>query len=365
MSRRKTWTSLLLTVALFGLLMLSLLLSTTLKEGLGYGQDSAVKHLPRVEGKQKGAHVFGRPDSANIQRLQQANVEWVTLVPWGHQADYNSPEVRHHNGDTSHIRFHDSSWVHQIEVMHAAGFKVFFKPHIWIRSPSDGKWRSDISPDSEEEWTAWSNSYRNFILRNAKVAERARAEMFCIGTEFSRLSVEKPEFWRRLIRQVREVYSGELTYAANWYHEFDRITFWKDLDYIGIQAYFPLVENRSPSVEEVSAGWNKYLPVLDSVHQRYDRRILFTEMGYKSTADSAIEPWEWIRDPSDQERGFSLETQANCYGAFFNVVWAQEWFAGVHVWQLRGDWNGEVGRRKLDFTPQGKPAMEVIAKGFE
>ena len=88
-------------------------------------------------------------------------------------------------------------------------------------------------------------------------------------------------------------------------------------------------------------------------------------MGYKSTADSAIDPWEWIDYPSNLDKSYSTKTQANCYEAFFNTVWKKEWFAGVHIWQLRSDNVEDSGKNNLDFTPQGKPAENIIAKGFE
>ena len=34
--------------------------------------------------------------------------------------------------------------------------------------------------------------------------------MFCVGTELSRLASEKTEFWRQLIKDVKEIYSNEL-----------------------------------------------------------------------------------------------------------------------------------------------------------
>lgn len=327
---------------------------------------TAADARPAVEEKQRGAHVFGRPDSTSFARFHEDNIEWITLVPYSTQDDFDSPQVRHHNGDSLQMQYHDSSWTSQIEVVRAAGFKVFFKPHVWIRHPSDGKWRSDVSHASEEEWDVWKESYHDFILRYAKIAERAHAEMFCVGAEFTILSAEKPEFWRELIRDVRKVYSGKVTYAANWYQEYEKVAFWDELDYIGIQAYFPLVDNRNPTVEQISTGWGKHLPAIKAIQEKFGKQVLFTELGYKSTADSAIEPWEWIRrGQSNEERGFSLETQANCYQAFFDTVWDEEWFAGVHIWQLRANSRRRRERSNLDFTPLDKPAEGLIAKGFK
>jgi len=318
-----------------------------------------------VEGeKQKGAHIFGRLDSTNIQPFLQNNIEWITLVPFADQKDFDSPTLRYFRGDSIQQGRRDSMWSSQIAVAHAADLKVFLKPHIWLHAPTDGKWRSDIFPTNEANWEAWQKSYREFILHYATLAAQHEVELFCIGTELTRISLEKPDFWRSLIQEVRGIYGGQLTYAANWYAEYENLDFWEDLDYIGIQAYFPLVKTEKPTVEQVSAGWADYLPAIEAMSKQHKRRVLFTEMGYKSTADSAIEPWKWIEYGSQENSPISYATQANCYAAFFNTIWQKEWFAGVHIWQMRCDSRGE-GRDSLDFTPSGKPAELVIAKGFE
>ncbi len=183
------------------------------------------------------------------------------MVPWGFQDDFDSPIVSHHSGDSSQILKHNAFWQNQIEMVRKAGFKVFYKPHLWIDKPSNGTWRSDVFPANDDNWELWKSSYSNFIFRYAKVAELAQAEMFCIGTEFSRLAIEKPIFWRKLIKEIRAIYSGKIIYGANWYNEFEEISFWDQLDYIGIQAYFPLVNNEHPSVEQLSKGWKKHVVV--------------------------------------------------------------------------------------------------------
>ncbi|MFK8104071.1 MAG: hypothetical protein AB8G15_16175 [Saprospiraceae bacterium] len=314
--------------------------------------------------KQKGAHVFGRIDTINFQAMRAAHIDWITLVAWASQEDYDRPMMKHHYGDRLQTIRRDSMWLKRLQNAKEAGFKVFVKPHIWIDEPSAGKWRSDIYPNNEADWETWKKSYRSFILRYAKIAAQGQAEMFCIGTELTRLSVEKPNFWKGLIQEVRTIYPGKITYAANWYQEFDQITFWDQLDYIGIQAYFPLVDQHYPSTQAISDGWQQHIPAIVATHKQFNRKILFTEMGYKSTADSASKPWEWMEYSPQADSLFSLETQRNCYQAFFDTVWDQAWFAGVHLWQLRGDFVVDPKRRDLDFTPQGKPAMGVIGEGF-
>jgi len=277
--------------------------------------------------KQKGAHVFGYLDSIRLQQFTKTNIKWITLVPYGPQRDFDSPKVGSYYRNSQQKTRRDSMWKSQINMAHASGFKVFLKPHIWLTSNTKGKWRSDIFPTSEDNWKQWSSDYSKFILRYAEIAEQTNVELFCIGAELTRLAIEKPDYWKNLIKDIRSIYSGKITYAANWYNAFEVITFWNDLDYIGIQAYFPLAENENPSVDQISEGWNKYIPTMDSIHKKYNRKILSTELGYKSTTDSAMNPWEWIDDPTiRQQKTVSDSTQANCYQAFFKTLWKKEWF---------------------------------------
>ena len=58
------------------------------------------------------------------------------------------------------------------------------------------------------------------------------------------------KYWIELIQKVRAVYQGQLTYAAN-YDNYQEVDFWEHLDFIGINAYFPLREpsDKLPSSE--------------------------------------------------------------------------------------------------------------------
>lgn len=347
------------------LTFLALLSLTQLGGSFDDNRTSLQQDLSNVVDQQRGAHVFGRLDSANVQQFKKNNIDWITLVPFCSQESHDSPELRHRQKDSMDLVRSNMRWVEQIQVAHNAGMKVFIKPHIWLHTESTDKWRSDIYPANDADWQTWQESYRDYILRYARVAEEGQAEMFCIGTELTRLSLEKPKYWRNLIQEVRTIYSGKITYAANWYQEYENLTFWDELDYIGIQAYFPLTSNENPSLAQISKGWSKHISVIEKVSKRYKRKVLFTEMGYKSTRDSAIKPWVWIDYSNIKKEQESQETQARCYQAFFDAVWPQNWMAGVHLWQMRSDHiKGELGSN-LDFTPQGKMAEGVIKAGFK
>ena len=289
--------------------------------------------------KHRGTHLFGRLDTSYFDELLETNVEGIALVPWAFQKGVHSSEVSHNSHNRAYVERYDSSWVSRIKTLRDSGFKVFLKPHLWLHETEDGEWRSDITHLSETEWDSWKDCYRDFILRYARVAERGKAELFCIGTEFTNLTSERPQYWRDLIKDVRSVYSGKVTYGANWYKEYKQIKFWDDLDYIGVQAYFPVTNKKYPEVKDVASGWKKHVSELNKIQKKYKKKILFTEMGYKSIPQSGIRPWEWVEDINNEEIEYSAETQANCYKAFFDEVWDKPWFGGLYIWQMRSDFS--------------------------
>ena len=170
------------------------------------------------------------------------------------------------------------------EIARKHGIKSMLKPHIWLRR-SNGFWRSDIAMKSEKEWKTWFSNYTDAILTFARIAEENKMEALCIGTEL-RATVHRTSEWRHLIKSVRKVYSGQLTYAANWYKEFEEITFWDELDFIGIQAYFPLSDKKDPTVDDIINGWKSHIPAMKAIYKKFDKPIIFTELGYKNSVDA-------------------------------------------------------------------------------
>ena len=105
--------------------------------------------------------------------------------------------------------------------------------------------------------------------------------------------------WRGLIGAVRSVYSGRVTYAAN-FDQFEMVGFWDALDLISINAYFPLRELWQPGVapDELypvfAARWAAILRSIDEFDRQRGwggKGVLFTELGYVYRRDSTIEPW--------------------------------------------------------------------------
>ncbi len=329
-------------------------------------QQGFTKNRYAIDGKQRGMHLFGRStmEEQTIEDLLKTNIEWITLVPFGWQENYESEKIGRRHSDYSKWTGRDSSFMKKVEILKAKGFYIMIKPHIWLGKSDSGKWRSDISPKTKEGWENWSESYRKFIFHYAKMSQLYEVDLFCIGTELHATVKEHPEFWIQLIKDIRKIYSGEITYAANWNAEADDVKFWDQLDYIGIQAYYPLTDKIEPSVKNLKKGWKKHVDQIEKLHHRYNKPILFSELGYKSTPDAGIEPWVWANAINSLYKKVSYKTQANCYEAFFQTFWKKDWFDGVHFWEWQASRNHHRKRKDINFTPQQKPAENIMTKWF-
>lgn len=300
-----------------------------------------------------------RVETADFDSLIDVNVSWIVQTPFGWQSGLEGQVALRTDGRI-HWGERDEGLEVTTRLARERGIKTLLKPHIWLSRAGD-KWRSDIAMSDEHKWRDWFESYETFILHYARLAERLEIEALCIGTELRQTALQRPDDWRRIIARVREVYGGELTYAANWWREYQEVTFWDDLDYIGIQAYFPLSDRSSPTLADLKSGWQAPFADIREIQKRFDRPVLFTEIGYKAMPGAAIEPWEWLSRQDRSTSTLDLALQADAYRAFFETFWHQPWVAGAYFWK----WHPKGGSPKSpDFSPQGKPAERVLAKWY-
>ena len=72
------------------------------------------------------------------------------------------------------------------------------------------------------------------------------------------------------------------------------------------------------------------------------------------------EPWITTRGGAN----VNLEAQANATQAVFETFWEEDWFAGGFVWKWFIYHERSGGIENDRFTPQNKPAQEVIKKYY-
>ena len=217
--------------------------------------------------------------------------------------------------------------------------------NIWVRGNDD---YGDLEP--------------YLVDRSAAHADWAREISFLDSSdplvEINRRRRLLRSHWVELIEKTRQMYSGSLTYAAN-FDQYYFVDFWEHLDLVGINAYFPL---RYRDLPEESGGdrvalfrsrWSTILREIDEFRRQQgvpDHRVLFTELGYVRRANCTIQPWEahgftvmpseegprlmvWEDQPEDpKERADAVE------GLFeANREFGGSMLAGILYWKLSSE----------------------------
>ena len=295
--------------------------------------------------KERYASVYS---DQSLEMLAQTGAEWVAIISTYYQDKYNSKEIFPSERTPS-----DKSLIHAVNKAHQLGLKVMLKPHLDLVDESEGLWRADIGFQKESDWQEWFRQYLKFILHYALIAEKTGAEIFCIGTELSFAS-SKTAFWREeIVPALRKVYSGKLIYAANW-DEYKFIRFWNDLDYVGIDAYFPLHQKGNPGYEEIKNSWTKWAEEIGIWQKTIKKPVIFTEIGYQSADFAAAKPWE-----NSYSGSVNLQIQSDCYRAALEALSNKLWCQGIYWWYWKATpYAGGTNNR--DFTPQKKPAETIL-----
>ena len=343
---------------LFIIITIKIVLYINNNENFEYQWDASVEnktdtiqHLYKIDGKHRGMGVYdyGRSNRTTYNELIKNNIEWVQILPYFYQENETTNEIRNIK-ELGVWSKRDSAFIRSIKNLHSQNIKVQLKPHLWMSSG----WRSNINFKNEEDWNTWFESYRKTMLHYALMAEKAKVELYCIGTELRSSVKHQPKKWKALIKEIKSIYSGKLTYAANWDNEFDDIDFWDELDYIGIQGYFPLTKESNPNLATIQKGWEPHIKTLENLANTHQKKILFTEVGYRPDANATKRPWEWGSIFGRFYKKKSEKTQYLAFEALYSELWKKHWFAGTYIWQ----WNNS------DFEIKGKPAENSVAKWY-
>ena len=307
------------------------------------------------EGYQIHNGYLSRESARSLTKLGSLGVDWVSITPFGYLEKKNQPDYfRFSQGAGSE---NDESVLAAFYAARKAGIRTLLKPHV-LMAGGDFGWPGDIKMKNAADWRAFFSYYSIWIRHYALLAEMYKMDMFCIGVELLHATDGHAKEWRRLIRNVRQIYHGPIVYAANWWQEFEQIEFWDELDYIGLNCYYPLSKDDKVTLEKLKTGVEKFLPAIERVARRYRKPLIMTEVGFTSTEQN------W-KHPHERRRGapVSLDDQALCYRAIFESFWDKKWFAGFYWWK----WPTYLdygGQDHSGFTPNGKPAEKVVAEWY-
>lgn len=287
--------------------------------------------------------VYEQPETeAALADLALTGADHVQLFFHWYMPGPHSSQIEPHRRYTPT----DASLLHAIEVAKSHGMSVSLHP---VARPFD-TWQGNIRPTRLERWF---RSYRAMIAHYAGLSEQGRADMLLVGAEFRTLQDETEE-WRRVIEVARARFSGELAYASNGVTGALSVRFWRQLDYIAMSAYMVLAgRDPNPSTAALVRAWESrgYVDAIKRLRRRYDRPVLFTEIGYASRKGTASAPW------AAGTGGISQTPQRRAYEAAYRVWSDYPWFDGLYWWRwMPGAYNPADG----SHSPRGKLAEDVM-----
>ena len=287
-----------------------------------------------------------------IEHIAELGADSIQLVPTWYMQDSHANEVIRLEDQTAS----DECLLLAIEEAHRADLLVMLKPHIDIIEANI--FRGEIAPSQPDDWFA---SYEQMIFHYVSMATEKDVELFVIGTELKSMSGQHhTDKWRSLIAQVRQQYFNRLTYAANW-DEYEQVAFWDLLDYIGIDAYYPLSDLDNPSRQAILAGWQtfpyqdyerEWVKELELFIQSVEKPLIFTEIGYTSQDGAARQPWS---QANSQQPNSVL--QAQLYDAAMHTFWDKSYFAGLYWWFW--DIHPDARFEEIGYTPKTDARQEI------
>ena len=282
-----------------------------------------------------------------VRDIKILGANWIATHPYGRITSSGSVGRRRLDEGAAP----PGHWTRPIEEAHAQGLKICIKPHLayWR---SGFSWRGDITFDTEEKWERFWHDYNAWILELAAACREADA--FVIGTELDK-TLHHESRWRALIADVRKVYTGHITYAANW-SDYRRVPFWDALDVIGIQAYFPVSEVADPTGADIRSGWQRIVVELRDYSHEQNRHVLFTELGYNQSYTTAAKPWDHHTD-DDGARAI----QEMCWLAALDAIGEEPRIVGALLWK----WFPHPRPLGRNFQLATPPIMHIIADAWQ
>ena len=250
------------------------------------------------------------------------------------------PSIR---SDSIRLQLSEYAIRRALKQAHELDLQITVMPMIQLQHREDPtEWRGRFTPSVPEVW--WSN-YRSILKRIAIWSEREGVHRLMIGSELSALEAQVSH-WRSLIDRLRTLFSGRLTYSANWDH-YREVPFWPALDEIAVTAYFPV--STQPNLR-----WRTRLETLKQFALNHDKPIIISEYGYPAIQSAARKPWdEFASSQADEALQAHLTTIA------LNAL-VEANISSSFLW----NWFGFGGTSPQEYSPRGRESARVIQAHF-
>jgi len=270
----------------------------------------------------------------SIKRLSETGASHFVLVVNWYVSNTTDPFLRKNIPKQEF----EGSWEHQtysdVQIARLATWaakyqmKIVVKPHVEIID-KEQTFRGLYNPSDENTFYTRYLDYYSQLLKTLRPFEKNISDIV-VGTELSKLS-QNTERWRTIIRQLKKVgpKTAKFTYASNWF-DFNLVDFWDELDWIGVDAYYPLSFVGTPTVDSMVSAWRIWGTMLTVWRDHYwpGKPIGFTETGFvdnKNSTRFSMRAWANTNSVDEDEH-------ANAFAATLILAQEMKNFYGLYWW---------------------------------
>ena len=322
-----------------------------------------------------------------------------------------------------------------IKYIHGKGMTVGIRPILFVVDEKGNPYQEKLPDGTIKHWwhgniqpadpNKWFESFRTYLDGYALIAKANKVSEFTLGAELYSMTVGIEDQWKefpyglpgrwlellrylrpRLAPNTRIMYDINFTDATvntgaiqaqggeleRWRYRLvdlanptdpaqneiwqTLVTFWQELDAIGIDMYRSLASGQSA----LSANLADLQALLKDTSDRYasqldntlaeietitgtSKKIILKEIGFRSVEKGFIEPFTW--DDTRSNSPVNIEHQAVATAAILQSFWQAgwDWFQGVYFWDVTVD-PSRHGPQDKSFSPLGKKATEDVLRHY-
>lgn len=290
-----------------------------------------------------------------IGQLHHDGVNWLSIqVAWYQKSNTSTTIAPNQKTPT------DASVTSLIQLAHHQGMRVFLDP--FVNSMQGSGWQALFHPRSVPAWFA---SFDHYLAHYAQLSQADHVDLLAIGDEFDTLDgvpAYEP-YWAHAIQVARRYYRGPITYGAD-YPDYQNVTFWRFVNDVGIDAYFPLSQAANPTTAQLRTSWNAVANQIENWRLAAgleSKPFVVTELGYPSEDGADATPGTWY-----PQEPVNLALQQKLYLATFQSLWQRPWVKGImwFWWANPSNPHWQGGPHDNGYTPRGKPAFGVLKEYF-
>ena len=288
-----------------------------------------------------------------LSRLKSISVNTISITPFTSMRDIEKPQPLEfwQSARTEN----DESVIHINHFAKQFGMVTLLKPHIWVHH----SWPGEIEMQSPKDWNLFFENYYKWIRHFAILAEMYKIPILSIGNELSITTKYFPAKWTEMIFKIRKIYSGKITYGANWGDEFENLEFWNKFDFIGLSEYYPISRKSNPTENELYNDAKKVFANIKKVHDKFKKPIIFTEIGFRMSGA----PWKTFYEGSEKFE-YNPLNQAKVFNAVLKAIKNEKWIKGIYIWKWPSYLDYGLRENSIMYSPLHKQAEKIIAKWY-